>query len=117
MPATAWRSVPAVALAQPSLDQILGRVAVPAMNLHGKRIGFEAPLGRKRLRDGSKQIEHQSCAITDIARRSMNSEVPIPARRDEEGETALDDGLLSEEHASHIRVLDDGNLRTSRITL
>ena len=101
-------------IAQPRLGHVLARVAVAAMDLDGERVRLEALLGGKRLRDGGQQIEEQARALALVGRHGVLRDVLEARGLDDETQSSLHDGLLAEQHATDIGVLDDRNLRRLR---
>ncbi|MDT4813811.1 hypothetical protein FQZ97_468040 [compost metagenome] len=93
------------------LDRVFAGVAVAAEDLDGQLVGLQAELRGPGLDDRGEQVEQlqrllaravvgQGLVVVDQA-RGVQAEV----------EGALDVGLLRQQHAAHVGVLDDRHLR------
>ena len=56
-------------VAQPGLGEVLARVAVAAVDLHGEHVGLEALLGGEALDDGGQHVEKEGGAAPLVRRR------------------------------------------------
>ena len=104
-------------VAQPGLGQVLARVPVPAVDLDRQRVRLEPLLGREGLGHRGEQVEQQPGAAPLLRRRRVGGQVGLARGLEDQGESALHDGLLPEQHAPHVGVLDDGHLGRERVAV
>lgn len=97
------------------LHRVFAGVAVAAEDLDGQFVGLEAELGGPGLDDGGEQVEQfvgllagavvgESLGVVEQA-RGIQAEV----------EGAFDVGLLGEQQAAYVGVLDDRDLWAARV--
>src|SRR5581483_7442641 len=101
------------AVAHELLDEELAAVAVAAEDLHGDGADLEARLAAVGLAD---RREERGARRVLLARRAVRAALAVElARRvEEDGAVRLRLRLALEEHAAHVRVLDDRDLLLGR---
>ena len=104
-------------VAQPGLGQVLARVPVPAVDLHRQRVRLEPLLGREGLGDGREQVEQQLGPAPLLRRDRVLGQVRLAGGLEDQRQPALHDGLLPQQHAPDVGVLDDGNLGRERVAI
>ncbi len=83
------------------------------MNLHRERVGIEAVLGRKGFDDGGEEIEQRVGAVARFRFLGVRGNIAVVGRGEHQRHRPFHDRFLLEQHAAHISVLDDGDLRVS----
>jgi hypothetical protein len=93
------------------LDRIVARVAVAAVHLDRQRVAFDAPLRRPALRDRRQDVEQQrgfrALGLAFGGALLVDQACAVQVER----QRSFRVGLLRQQHALDVGVLDDRNLR------
>jgi hypothetical protein len=90
-------------------DVELPGVAIAAVDLDREVVGSPAPLCRPALGDGGKNLQKKPSAVAVRARADAGF-VDQPCAVQSEGQSALDIGLLRQQHALDVGMLDRRDL-------
>ena len=110
-----YRIDPVVAIK--AFDRVIAGIAVASEDLDGEFVGLQPVLRAPGLANRRKKFEQQMGLVAFLPLRRGPFLVDQPRRVQAQGQAALDDGFLSQQHPPHIRMFDDHDLAGVGIAL